>query len=293
MRTRLPAICVAFSLLWVAACGGGGDVADTTTTTTASGSAIPVVVDTDLALDDVVALLFLLSSPAADVRAVTVSGTGEVHCPHGLTVMGALLAVTGDQEIPVACGRGTPLVGNHAFPDDWREAADSGWGLDLSTAAAPATERTAVDLLAETLAPGGATLLTLGPLTNVAQAFRADPGLAAKVSSLVFMGGAVDVHGNVFGDGLADPAVAEWNAYVDPTAAAEVISSGAPVVIVGLDATNQAPVTKDFVEMLRANAHTDAASLAAELIGQNPSIPPATPTSGTRWPRPSPSYRAW
>ncbi|MFA6298773.1 MAG: nucleoside hydrolase, partial [Nocardioides sp.] len=102
-----------------------------------------------------------------------------------------LLALTGDDEVPVACGRSSPLAGDHAFPSEWRDLADSGWEMDLSQVTAPATERSAVDLLSTTLRTGGVTLLTLGPLTNVAESFRTEPDLAEQVSSIVVMGGAL------------------------------------------------------------------------------------------------------
>ena len=106
------------------ACGGGGhETPARGPASTATGGAVPVVVDTDLAVDDLVALAFLLSSPEADVRAVTVSGTGEVRCPQGLKVIRSLLAVTGDEKVPVACGRSTPLAGDHAFPTEWRDTS--------------------------------------------------------------------------------------------------------------------------------------------------------------------------
>jgi inosine-uridine nucleoside N-ribohydrolase len=226
-----------------------------------------VVVDTDLAVDDLVALTFLLTSTDVDVRAVTVSGTGEVRCPQGLRVVASLLALTGDEELPVACGRSTPLAGHHAFPAEWRDLADGGWGMDLSETATPDTHLLATDLLGTTLRQGGVTLLTLGPLTNVAESFRADPGLAGQVASLVVMGGAVDVAGNVSGSSTA-----EWNMYVDPTAAAEVLASGAPILLVGLDATGQVPITGDFLELLGANTHTEPARLVDGLIRNNPQV---------------------
>ena len=256
--------------LWMlTGCGGGGGTASTPTD--AAGTAVPVAVDTDLASDDLVALAFLLSSPDADVVAVTVSGTGEVRCPQGLAVIRGLLALTGDDDVPVACGRPTPLAGDHAFPTEWRDAADDGWDTDLPEVAAPAVERTAVELLSEALEPGGVTLLTLGPLTNAADAFRADPGLAGRVASVVVMGGALDVAGNVPRDD-GSPPTAEWNVFVDPTAADEVLASGAPVVMVGLDATNRAPISGDFLELLRVNTRTEAAKLADSLIRNNPQV---------------------
>ncbi|MDP2772111.1 MAG: nucleoside hydrolase [Nocardioides sp.] len=227
--------------------------------------------DTDLALDDVVALAFLLSSTEVDVRAVTVSGTGEVRCPQGLKVIRSLLALTSDDEVPVACGRSTPLAGDHTFPSEWRDLADSGWDMDLSQVTTPTTERSAVDLLSATLRPGGVTLLTLGPLTNVAETFRAHPDLAEQVPSIVVMGGALDVPGNVSLPGTDSPA-SEWNMYVDPTAAAEVVDSGAPIVLVGLDATDRLPITGDFLELLSMNAGTEPAKLVDRLIRNNPQV---------------------
>ena len=70
---------------------------------------------------------------------------------------------------------------------------------------------------------------------------------------MVVMGGAVSVPGNVHLDGAPEPLAAEWNLYVDPSAAAAVVSSGAPMTLVGLDATNQVPVTEELIERLAAN----------------------------------------
>ena len=277
MHPRLGAACASlFVACAVAACGGeGGDGGERTATTTAPtvapASPVPVVVDTDLASDDLVALAFLLMSADVDLRAVTVSGTGEVRCPQGLRVIRGLLVATGDPDVPVACGRSSPLAGEHAFPTEWRDAADDTYGLDLPAGTPPDTERTAVDVLTEALAPRGVTLLTLGPLTNVAAVFRADPGLARQLSSIVVMGGALDVAGNVFGEGF-DTSPAEWNLYVDPTAAEEVVASGAPIVLVPLDATNQVPISADFLELAAVNAHTEAASLVAALLANNPLV---------------------
>lgn len=272
MTARVRWMCALLLVVLLAtACGGGGTTSTGRPPGPGSARGVPVVVDTDLAIDDLVALAFLLSSTVVDVRAVTVSGTGEVRCPQGLEVIRALLAVTDDETIPVACGRSTPLVGDHAFPTEWRDQADSGWGMDLSSVAAPSTRRSAVDLLDSTLRKGGVTLLTLGPLTNVAESFRDDPDLAGRVSSIVVMGGAIDVPGNVAEQGIGSSA-AEWNMYVDPVAASEVLASGAPVTLVGLDATAQLPITGDFLELLGVNHHTAPARLVDMLIRNNPQV---------------------
>ena len=270
VRRGVRLVVIAALAISVAGCGGDDAAPATTASVVPPGSRTPVVVDTDLAIDDLVALAFLLSSDDVDVLAVTVSGTGEVRCPAGLGVVAALLALTGDEGIPVACGRSTPLVGTHEFPVDWRDAADMGWGVLVPLNVPEPGSLTAVELLGDAVEQG-VTLLTLGPLTNVAEALRADGDLADRVSSIVIMGGAVDVAGNVL-DPALDAAHSEWNVYVDPTAASEVLGSGAQVVLVSLDATNRVLVTSEFLERLAVNSHTAAASLVALLYEANPLV---------------------
>ena len=74
----------------------------------------------------------------------------------------------------------------------------------------------------------------------------------------------------MFGAGIDSPN-AEWNVYVDPTAAAEVLASGAPIVLVSLDATSQVPVTTSFLDLMDVNAHEKSAALVDRLVNGNPS----------------------
>src|SRR5690349_21114759 len=76
----------------------------------------PVILDVDMAHEDMFSALFLLSHPNVDLRAITVSGTGEAHCEPGVKNALGLVAVSGHEEILVACGRcgrETPLMGDH------------------------------------------------------------------------------------------------------------------------------------------------------------------------------------
>lgn len=278
-RVTRRAVVVMALILGSASCGSDDGSTDSSTevvTTTSAvpvetlpvaDGAIPVVVDTDLAADDIVALTYLLSNPAVDVLAVTVSGTGEVTCPRGAEVANGLLSTLGHGDVPVACGQSAPLSGDRVFPEEWRTAADHAYGLSLPVVE-PSSELDAVELLVGTVdaAPGPVTLLTLGPLTNVAEAFAAEPGLAASLGAVVMMGGAVDVAGNVQPEGADNPLAAEWNLYIDPAASDAVISSGAPITLVALDATNQVPVTSEFIDQVAANDTTDATALVAEIL---------------------------
>jgi inosine-uridine nucleoside N-ribohydrolase len=219
----------------------------------------PVVVDTDLSSDDVLALLYLAQSPKVELKAVTVAGTGLVHCPAGARNALELLALAGQGGVPVACGSDTPLGGLNAVPAEWRTAADGLFGLELPPAQAK-PRGDAVSLLRQT-APG-ATVLELAPMTNLAGAFRSDRKLAARIDRVVAMGGALDVPGNAPG-ALA----AETNAWLDPTALREVLRSGVPVTLVPLDATNQVPVTTYVSRALqRYHYATPAATAAWDLV---------------------------
>ena len=192
----------------------------------ASG-AVPLLIDTDVAPDDLVAIAFLLASPGVEIKAITVSGTGEAHCAGGVDVVLRLLERLEAPQIDVSCGRETPIAGDHVFPDAWRTDVDDGAGLELPSTSRQPFAGNAVQLITET-ADGidGLRILTLGPLTNLADALSSDPSLARRIESVYVMGGALFVPGNVSFGGPADNNVAEWNIYVDPTAAQAVIDSG-------------------------------------------------------------------
>ena len=231
----------------------------------------PLLVDTDVAADDLVALAFLVASPQVDVRAITVSGTGEAHCAGGVDVVLRLLERLKAPPIEVACGRETPLAGDHAFPDEWRTRADAGSGIALPKTTRTPVAGSAVDLIDRTAAAtDGLRVLTLGPMTNLAEAIAARPALAHELESVYVMGGALQVPGNVAFGGPPDNGVAEWNIYVDPSAAQTVVDSGVSVRLVSLDGTNQVPVTRDWAARVAELATAPGARMLDELVGANP-----------------------
>lgn len=221
-----------------------------------------VVVDTDMGLDDALALLYLGSRDDVAIRAVTVEGDGLVHCRAGVRNARELLTLTGHPDVPVACGGERPLQGSNAFPDEWRSTADDLYGLELPAPVGQATDRSVTGLLSAAL-DGTTDLLTLGPYTNVAAALREDPALAGRVPAVVSMAGAVDVPGNAPGG------VAEYNVWVDPLAAKEVLAA-LPVTLVPLDATNAVPITPFFVDSLGRHLGTPAARAVHDLIADDP-----------------------
>jgi inosine-uridine nucleoside N-ribohydrolase len=233
-------------------------------------NAQPVIVDTDMAADDWLAILYLLQHPGVDVQAITVVGSGEAHCGQGVQNALDLAALAGRPEIPVACGREMPLAGDHTFPRAWRARVDSLLGLSLPSNPNPPHAGSAVELLTRTVLRSSQPvhLVALGPLTNLAQAIEASPELVDNLHRITIMGGAVNVPGNVSASSDTGNDWAEWNIYADPHAAGVVLGSGAPMTLVPLDATQDVPVTTGFQKTLRRERETPAAEFVYRVLAQ-------------------------
>lgn len=266
MIRKILAFCL---MLVLTACGAQPTPQRTPTPFT--GPVRPVIIDTDMAPDDWMAILYLLNRPDVRVTAITVTGTGEAHCEPGIKNAMSLAALAGQPDIPVSCGRETPLQGDHAFPAEWRTRVDALAGLTLPGNPAPAAPQSAVDLLTTEInaSPDKVTLLMLGPLTNLAELLQSAPEIDENIEMVYIMGGAVDVPGNVgVSHAGIDNMVAEWNIYADPRAAAIVLQSGAPITLIPLDATNHAPITPQFVKRLKAARETPEAKFIFDVLSQ-------------------------
>ena len=234
-----------------------------------------VVFDTDLAFDDIMALLYLLQRDDVAIDAVTIAGTGEAHCDPGVpNALGCSLSGAP----PTRPSRADARRRSKA-PTPSRRSGGRPWTISpcstcrRSTARTPRRHRLLLDTL-----DGDATLITLGPLTNIAEALRADPGLASRVPAFVAMAGAIDAGGNT------PNGVAEYNVWVDPLAAKEVVE-GMDVTLVPLDATDDVPFTPFFADVLGATARPrkPRPPTGSSRRTRTSSSPPATP-SGTRSP---------
>jgi pyrimidine-specific ribonucleoside hydrolase len=230
-----------------------------------TGGGTPVVIDTDVALEGIMSVLYLVDQDDLAIRAITVSGTGLVHCDAGVAQILGLLDMVEAPEIPVACGPEEPLEGINAFPASWRASADAAYGLELPTSRS-ASELDAPELLARAIAESPEPVLVYadGPQTNLASAIQLDPSIVDNIERAYIMGGAIDVAGNTIRNGDA-----EWNIWVDPTAASEVLSSGIPITLVPLDATNQVPLHVFHLRALEAHQDAPAARAVATMLRQN------------------------
>ncbi len=227
----------------------------------------PVIIDSDMTTDDWMATLYLLNDPDFSVKAITVTGTGWAYCDAGVKVALSLVALANYDPIPVSCWRDTPLVGDNPVPSDYRTSMDSIQSLDLPEGGSPAAQD-AVEVFTSTVqaSPDKVTVLALGPLTNIAQAFDTTPSLIDNIDMMYVMGGAVDVSGSAVSD---ENTTAEWNIYCDPIAAREVFESGVPITLIALDTSNDVPITMDFLSKLQADQQTPEAQFVASFLANS------------------------
>jgi len=239
----------------LASCGGGAAPA---------GGPAPVIVDTDMSSDDIMALCYLLERPDISVQAITVEGTGVAHGPAGARNVLRLLRALGiHRTIPVGYGPPSPLAGTQAFPSALRNGADGMYHLNLPAWPGPQPSESAVHLLTGTISGSArpVELITLGPFTDIALTLQADPGIAHKIAMIYAMAGAVRVNGN-------EPtyANAEWNLYVDAVAANRVLRSGIPMTFVPLDATGNVPITTFVQQTVQAHPRTPALRIVGTML---------------------------
>lgn len=279
-RCAVSAVAVAIAMIATGCSAPTDDVAASPKATWPSGrtaappvgGARPVVVDTDLGGDDLLALAHLLSRSDVDVLAVTVVGTGLVHCAAGVPLAGALVATIAARPIPVACGREV-ADGGRAMPDAWRAVADRGSGLPAPTDAGSVDPRPAAEVIAAAIdaSDDPVTVLALGPMTNVADALRLRPDLAGSGAAVHAMGGALTAPGNA-GTASDTEGVAEWNVLADPVSADAVVRSGIPLTLVPLDATDGVRFDVDAVVAAAGSSDGAAAALVDALLAANPDL---------------------
>lgn len=222
------------------------------------------IIDTDVAPDDQVAILYMLKRSDIDVKAITIANTGEAHCGPAMQNVFALLKLTHYHAIPVACGRDEPLAGSHHFPDWLRKEAD-----EVSSSKKILIKHDqAADVLIKQLQslPRAIDILAIAPLTNIAEALKKQPQIKNKIHQIYLMGGAINVEGNVnITEKSINNKVAEWNLYIDPTAAHVVLSSGAPITLIPLDVTNQMPIDTKFYHLLSTYQNNPGVNYLYEL----------------------------
>lgn len=227
-----------------------------------------VIHDHDGHVDDLLSCILLWLSPEIDLQAVGITN-GDCYAPQifeatqkmatFLNIDGPEIALTED-EVP------------NPFPENWRRESyiinelplfeDNYLKKPYQQGRPRRIDSVFLDCLQNSKTP--LTVVTTGPLTNIAKVLENNPELKEKIQEFIIMGGAVSVKGNVEEPG--HDGSAEWNVYADPAAFKTIVDTKLPIKLISLDLTNEMPVTKDFLQRLEAQAEKSKASaLAAKL----------------------------
>ena len=216
-----------------------------------------IILDCDPGHDDAVAIMLAANSPAIDLLGITVvagNQTLENTRRNALRVVQWL-----GVDVPVYAGCGRPMIREKITAGDIHGES----GLD-GPAFPPLTRELeaehAVSFIIRTLMASGGdiTMVTTGPMTNLAMALRMEPRIAEKIHRIVLMGGAY-TNGNV------TPA-AEFNIVADADAAYVCFTSGCPITMVGLDVTRKALCYPEIVARM-GKIGNEASRLFVDLMG--------------------------
>ncbi|HEY5277989.1 MAG TPA: nucleoside hydrolase [Coriobacteriia bacterium] len=228
----------------------------------------PLLLDVDTGIDDTLALLYACASPDAEIVAVTCVA-GNVDAQQVARNTRAVLELAGRADVEVALGRETPLVRDLVTTPETHGPLGIGYAV-LPPASRPLSARFGPDVIVEEARrrPGELTLVTLGPMTNLALAVLREPALPTLLRRWVIMGGSYRSPGNT-------APTTEWNVAVDPEAARICIAAfGQPEVVgmrreaglpslplaMGLDVTERAKLLPEHLAALAARAGASAAT---------------------------------
>lgn len=206
-----------------------------------------ILIDTDPGVDDALALILALKSPELIIEAIT-TVSGNVHVEQTTQNLLRILGLLDLSEYSIiAKGEAQPLVkplvkaenvhGNDGL-GNISELQNSDGSTRYPLANCSISTISGVDLILEMIHrfPNELFIVALGPLTNISAAIQKDPACMRKLQGIIMMGGVFSEYGNI-------TTTAEFNVYVDPHAAHNVLTSGIPIHIVPLDVTHQVVLT--------------------------------------------------
>lgn len=210
--------------------------------TPASAAAKKIIFDTDPGTDDALALMLALNSPELDVRAITVV-PGNVTASQGLENALRMVSLANRCDIPTAAGAQHPLFQKLVTAEFWH-GKNGLANIELPPSKCKVDSHFGPDLIIQMVhaSPHEITLVSVGPLTNIALAVLKDPSIVPLVKEVIMMGGSIS-GGNV-------NASAEANIYNDPEAAQIVFQAGWPLIMVGLDVGDKTLFSKKYLDQL-------------------------------------------
>ena len=231
-----------------------------------------LVMGHDGGVDDYLSVMLLMAMAHIQVLGIVVT-PADCYLRPAVSATRKILDLMGRSEVPVAA---STVRGVNPFPRIFRRDAFSVDHFPILNERpeikAPLAPEPGPAFLARLLreASEPVTCLETGPLTTLAAALDLDPSLEKKIKEIVWMGGALNVPGNIdkIIEGGQDGS-AEWNVYWDPFAADRLWRTSIPIIICPLDLTNHVPITSEFVMRLahqRRYPISDLAGLCYALV---------------------------
>lgn len=201
-----------------------------------------IIIDCDPGIDDSLAIMLALSCEDIEVLGITIT-CGNAPAEMGFANAKKILKHMNRLDIPIFIGAQKPLTHPYVSALDTHGADGLGESF-LDEVAGYHQSLDAVTFLSQTLRQYRCSIITIGPLTNLAQLILNDPEAFRRIKMLVSMGGNYRSHGN------CSP-IAEYNYWEDPEAAALVYAEMAridrKIHMVGLDVTRQIVLTKELL----------------------------------------------
>lgn len=204
---------------------------------------IPVIIDCDPGIDDVMALTLAFAHSELEIKLITTEPGNQTQ---EKTISNALAFTSYmKQDIEIARGLDKPFFRQLEIADEVH--GENGLGdVQFPEPTIQLSNRTAIEAMKEILLSSDEQIVVIatGPLTNIGALLLAHPEVKSKIKYISYMGGAA-VGGNM-------TPTAEFNVYVDPHAADIVFRSGIPIIMSGLDVTHKAYVTQEELNLIEA-----------------------------------------
>ena len=226
-----------------------------------------VLMDHDGGVDDYLATMLLLTMDHIELLGIVVT-PADCYIQPAVSATRKILDLMEFSHIPVA---ESTVRGINPFPPLYRRDSFIVDHLPILNQRefinTPLVAETGQDFMIRVLhqAPAPVTLMVTGPLTTVATALDKAPDIEGKIAKIVWMGGALNVGGNV--EKSLEPGQdgsAEWNVYWDAVSAARVLQTQIEIIMCPLDLTNNVPVTSDLVYKMGRQRHYPISDLAGQ-----------------------------
>ena len=226
-----------------------------------------VLMDHDGGVDDYLATMLLMTMDNVQPLGVVVTAA-DCYAQPAVSATRKILDLMGFSDIPVAESK---VRGINPFPNLYRR--DS-YVVDhfpilnqQETITTPLVAEAGEDFTVKVLqqASEPVTIMATGPLTNIATALQKAPDIEAKIKRIVWMGGALNVPGNVEKNWEpGQDGSAEWNAYWDPISVAQIWDTQIEIIMCPLDITNNVPVTSEIVQQMGKQRNYPVSDLAGQ-----------------------------